>query len=101
MSDQTRVTAAADLLNELTPETVGIYEAVTGEDGFPLRIVPVSAARACSVPDGIVGWRELVGRSTAKLSPPHPAALPDAGRAAVPPHEGIEPVLQHLCQPFL
>ena len=61
------VTTAADLLNELTPETVGIYEAVTGEDGFPLRIVPALAARAYSVPDGIARWRDLVGRSTAKL----------------------------------
>ncbi len=61
------VTTAADLLNELTPETVGIYEAVTGEDGFPLRIVPALAARAYSVPDGIARWRNLAGRSTAKL----------------------------------
>jgi len=61
------VTTAADLLNELTPETVGIYEAVTGEDGFPLRIVPALAARAYSVPDGIARWRDLLGRSTAKL----------------------------------
>jgi len=61
------VTTAADLLNELTPATVGIYEAVTQEGGFPLRIVPALAARAYSVPDGIARWRELAGHNNAKL----------------------------------
>ena len=61
------VTTAADLLNELTPATVGIYEAVTQEDRFPLRIVPALAARAYSVPDGITRWRELAGHNNPKL----------------------------------
>ena len=61
------VTTAADLLNELTPATVGIYEAVTQESRFPLRIVPALAARAHSVPDGITRWRELAGHNNPKL----------------------------------
>jgi len=61
------VTTAADLLNELTPETVEIYEAVTQEHGFPLRIVPALAARAYSVPDGIARWQALAARGNPKL----------------------------------
>ncbi len=61
------VTTAADLLNELTPETVSTYEAVTQEDGFPLRIVPALAARAYGLQDGIARWRELGGHGNPKL----------------------------------
>ena len=61
------VTTAADLLNELTPETVATYEAVTAEDSFPLRIVPAMAARAYSLQDGVARWRELSRRGNPKL----------------------------------
>jgi len=61
------VTTAADLLNDLTPETVASYHMVTGETGFPLRIVPALAARSYGLQDGIARWRELRRQSNDKL----------------------------------
>ncbi|MDQ2804445.1 MAG: amidohydrolase, partial [Pseudomonadota bacterium] len=61
------VTTAADLLNELAPPTVAIYEQVTGEPGFPLRIVPALGARFYGVEAGIARWRELRQRGNDKL----------------------------------
>ena len=61
------VTTAADLLNELTPETVATYQAVTGEPGFPLRLVPALAARAYGLEAGVARWRELLAAGNDKL----------------------------------
>ncbi len=61
------VTTAADLLNELTSETVATYQAVTAEAGFPLRLVPAMGARFYGLEDGIARWRTLRRLSTDKL----------------------------------
>lgn len=61
------MTTAADLLNELTPDTVATYQAVTEEPGFPLRIVPALAARFYGLQEGVARWRELRRQSSGKL----------------------------------
>ncbi|MBA4491657.1 amidohydrolase [Paracoccus sp. S1E-3] len=61
------VTTSTDLLNDLAEETLADLLATTGEDGYPLRVVPMLSALA--MPPTEVGPRalELRARSTDRL----------------------------------
>ncbi len=61
------VTTATDLQNELSAAQVAVFQAVTAEAGFPIRLVPALAGRAYSAEPGIARWRELCRASTERL----------------------------------
>lgn len=60
------VTTATDLHNDLTEEAVGVFERVTGEPEFPIRIVPAFRGNTPR-DDALAHVRGLLARNTDKL----------------------------------
>ena len=61
------VTTATDLANELPEETVASQAAVTGGDGFPLRVVPAFYAGARPADEGVEWVKSLIPRGHERL----------------------------------
>jgi predicted amidohydrolase YtcJ len=58
------VTTATDLFNELSPEVVDNYRAMSADPNFPVRLVPALNGMSG---DGVERLRELVGYNSEKL----------------------------------
>ncbi len=61
------VTTATDLANALPEKTLANLKEVTGDPGYPLRIVPAFLGLSCPAAEGVAKMRDLSAQSTDKL----------------------------------
>jgi predicted amidohydrolase YtcJ len=64
---RTGVTTATDLASPLPDEAVTLLAAITGEDAYPVRLVPLLRLMGQPVPEAIARALALRGRSTDRL----------------------------------